>query len=109
MRQIRDGIIQRASFAVTHDHKKPLEDLFQHALTFEAAEQESLKHAKNSDNITAVNALNQKPRKNRPAKATINPNSSRQPTERKAQNAEHALQCLSCGANHPRSTYLQFL
>ena len=30
---------------LTHDHKKSLEDLFQHALTFEAAEQESLKRA----------------------------------------------------------------
>ena len=90
---------------LTYDHnlKKPLEDLFQHTLTFEAAEQESLKHAENSDNITTVNALNQKPRKNRPAKATTNRNSSRQPTERKAQNAEQ-YQCLSCGANHSRNT-----
>ena len=88
---------------LTHDHKKPLEDLFQHALIFEAAEQESLKRAENSDNTTTVNALNQKPRKNRPAKATTNRNSSRQPTERKAQNAEQ-YQCSSCGANHPRST-----
>ena len=28
---------------LTHDHKKLLKDLFQHPLTFEAAEQESLK------------------------------------------------------------------
>ena len=30
---------------LTHDHKKSLEDLLQHALTFEAAEQESFKCA----------------------------------------------------------------
>ena len=30
---------------LTHDHKKSLEDLFQHALTFKATEQESLKRA----------------------------------------------------------------
>ena len=74
-----------------HDHKKSLEDLFQHTLTFEAAEQESLKCAETSaDNTTTVNALNQQPKKNRPTKATMaNHNSSKQPSERKArQSAE---------------------
>ena len=52
---------------LTHDHKKLLEDLFQHALTFKATEQESLKRAETADNTTTVNALNQPPRKNRSA------------------------------------------
>ena len=48
---------------LTHDHKKSLEDLFQHALTFEAAEQESLKHAETPTDNTTVNALKQQLRK----------------------------------------------
>ena len=93
---------------LTHDHKKSLEDLFQHALTFEAAEQESLKRAETADNTSTVNALNQQPRRNRSAKATTNRNSNKHPAERKIQNAEQQYQCprecSSCGANHPRST-----
>ena len=71
---------------LTHDHKKLPKDLLQHALTFEAAEQEPLKRVETStDNTTTVNALNQQPRKNRSAKATmISHNSSKQPSERKA-------------------------
>ena len=68
---------------LTHDHKKSLEDLFQHALTFEAAEQESLKRAETADNTSTVNALNQQPRRNRSAKATTNRNSNKHPAERK--------------------------
>ena len=30
---------------LTRDHKKSIDNLFQHALTFKAAEQDSLKHA----------------------------------------------------------------
>ena len=91
---------------LTHDHKKSLEDLFQHALTFEAAEQESLKHAETStDNTTTVNALNQQPRKNRSDKATkTSHNSSKQPSERKARQSAEQYSCSSCGENHPRST-----
>ena len=44
---------------LSQDHKKPLEDLYQHALTFEAAEQESLKSADSGTN-NSVNALNQR-------------------------------------------------
>ena len=44
----------------THDHKKLLDDLLQHALTFEAAERESLKRADTTtDNSTTVNAFKQ--------------------------------------------------
>ena len=92
---------------LTHNHKKPLEDLFQHAFTFKAAEHESLEHAETTDNChntTTVNALNQQPRKNRFTKVTTpNRNSNKQPSERKVQNAEQQYQCSSCGANHPRS------
>lgn len=47
---------------LTHDHKKLLEDLLQHAFTFEAMEQESFKRADTPmDNATTVNALKQQP------------------------------------------------
>ena len=63
---------------LTHDHKKSLEDLFQHALTFEAAEQESLKRAETPTDNTTVNALKQQLRKKRSARATTNQNSGRE-------------------------------
>ena len=74
---------------LTNDHKKPLEDLFKHALTFEAVEQKSLKCAENSDNTTTVNALRKKERIDQLKLRTTNHNSSKPPqvTKRKAQNA----------------------
>ena len=87
---------------LTHDHKKSLEDLFQHALTFKAAEQESLKHAEAPmDNTTTVNALKQELRKKRSARATINQNSGREVQNTRQSNEQYT--CSSCGANHPRS------
>ena len=87
---------------LTHDHKKSLEDLLQHALTFEAAEQESLKRAETStDNSTTVNAFKQQSKKGKQR------NSSRYPTERRVHNSRQATEqhsCASCGGNHPRST-----
>ena len=87
---------------LTHDHKKSLEDLFQHALTFEAAEQESLKCAETPTDNTTVNALKQQLRKKRSARATTNQNSGREVQNTRQSNEQYT--CSSCGANHPRST-----
>ena len=87
---------------LTHDHKKSLKDLFQHALTFEAAEQESLKRAETPKDNTTVNALKQQLRKKRSARATTNQNSGREVQNTRQSNEQYT--CSSCGANHPRST-----
>ena len=87
---------------LTHDHKKSLEDLFQHALTFEAAEQKSLKRAETPTDNTTVNALKQQLRKKRSARATKNQNSGRDVQNSRQSNEQY--KCSSCGANHPRST-----
>ena len=87
---------------LTHDHKKSLEDLFQHALTFEAAEQESLKCAETPMDKTTVNALKQQLRKKRSARATTNQNSGREVQNTRQSNEQYT--CSSCGANHPSST-----
>ena len=49
-----------------------------------------------------MNALNQQPRKNRSAKATITGRHSSK--ERKARQSAEQYPCSSCIANHPRST-----
>ena len=53
---------------LSQDHKKSLEDLFQHTLTFEAAEQELLKRA-DSGTTNSVNALSQRHKKSKLPKA----------------------------------------
>ena len=94
---------------LTHDHKKSLEDLFQHALTFEAAEKESLQRAETvTDDSTTVNALKQQFKKSKSARAVAaDRNATKQPSEKKIPNPRHGTEqysCSSCGGNHPRST-----
>ena len=49
---------------LTHDHKKSLDNLLQHALMFETAKQESLKRAETStDNSTTMNSFKQQSKK----------------------------------------------
>ena len=81
---------------LTQDHKKPLEELFELARTFEVAEKESLRRAEdnsaiNSSTVTAAVTGS------RPTKRTV--------TNKKQSGS--AGQCASCGGSHLRSTYMQ--
>jgi len=90
---------------LTQDHKKPLEDLFQQAFTFEAAERESLKCAESGTAANLVNAFNQGSRK---LKSTIKGQcSTNKPTDSRTHPPRQATQpgsCNSCGENHACST-----
>jgi len=90
---------------LTQDHKKYLEDLFQQALTFEAAEQELLKRPELGTAVNSVNVFNQGSRK---LKSTIKgQRSTNKPTDPRTHPPRQATQpssCNSCGKNHAHST-----
>jgi len=90
---------------LTQDHNKSLEDLNHQALTFEAAEQESLKCDESGTAANSVNAFNQGSRK---LKSTIKgQHSTNKPTDPRTCPPRQATQpgsCNSCGENHARST-----
>jgi len=90
---------------LTQDHKTSLEDLFQQALTFEAAEQESLKCAESGTAANSVNAFNQGSRKLRSTiKGQRSTNKSTDPRTCPPRQATQPGSCNSCGENHACST-----
>jgi len=87
---------------LTKDHKKPLEILFQLALTFEAAERESLKRADSSSansNSVAATTKHKHPKQRAGISASKKP-----PLPRQSSGTNVTVLCASCGGNHLRST-----
>ena len=85
---------------LTKDHKKPLEELFQLALTFEAAEKESLKRAdasSASEGATVGATRNGRNFKQRSGSQ----GRKKPPHQTSGTNSSHS--CASCGGNHLRS------
>jgi len=88
---------------LTQDHTKSLDDLFQLATTFEAAESEALKRSE-SDSQTTVSPVNSgknlksRSRTEPPKKRTQLPSTSQQFSK------EQTRTCASCGGNHARKS-----
>ena len=84
---------------LTKDHKKPLEELFQLALTFEAAEKESLKRANvgSASNSTTVAAIRHNKSKQ---KSGSQGQKKPVPCQTSGTNSNTTHLCASCGGNH---------
>ena len=95
---------------LTKDHKKPLEELFQLALTFKAAEKESLKRSDTSqpaslaaiDGPTIAVTRNGKSLKQRSGSQGRRKSPCQTSGTNNLTNNNHS--CASCGGNHVRST-----
>ena len=93
---------------LTQDHTKSLDELFQIAATFEAAERETVQRAESSasGSDSTVSAMKtSRPHKGYLSKQTRLPrqyqNSSKQQTRSQPQTQ---TKCASCGGDHPRKT-----
>ena len=86
------------------DHKKPLEELFQLALMFKAAEKESLKRA-NTSSASDVGTTVGATRNGKNFKQRSGPQGRKNPPRQTSgTNTNNSQLCASCGSDHLRST-----